>query len=87
MKINNTILSVIIFGMVLTSSCSEESTEPDAVEEEYEFTAVEGNFVDPSMISHSATGELILFYLPGIIGSNPAGCDSYPCTIHIQQKA
>ena len=84
MKINNTILSVIIFGMVLTSSCSEESTEPDAVEEEYEFTAVEGNFVDPSMISHSATGELILFYLPGIIGSNPAGCDSYPCTKYIR---
>lgn len=92
MKINNTSLSVIILSMLLTSSCTEESTEPEEIEEEYEFTVVEGNFVDPSMISNSATGELILFYLPGIIGSNPAGCpdsdddgdDDYPCTKYIR---
>ncbi len=92
MKINITTLSVIILCMVLISSCSEESTEPEEIEEEYEFTVVVGNFVDPSMISNSATGELILFYLPGIIGSNPAGCpdssddgdDDYPCTKYIR---
>lgn len=84
MKINIIIQSTIILGMVFTSSCTQETTKSSEVEEEYEYTIVEGNFVDPSMISESNTGELILFYLPGIIGSNPAGCDSYPCTKYIR---
>ena len=84
MKINIIILSVFILGMVFTSSCTQKTTEPSEVEEEYEYTIVDGNFVDPSMISDSNTGELILFYLPGIIGSNPAGCDNYPCTKYIR---
>ncbi|MDP7529703.1 MAG: hypothetical protein QGH61_10260 [Candidatus Marinimicrobia bacterium] len=77
--------------MILTS-CEDEVTEPEETEEEYEFTIVEGNFVDPSLINDPITGELILFYLPGIIGSNPAGCpdsdddgeDDYPCTKYIR---
>ena len=40
--------------------------------------------MDPSLIHNPFTDELILFYLPGIIGSNPAGCDEYPCTKFIR---
>lgn len=40
-----------------------------------------GSFVDPSLIV--AGDDLILFYLPGIIGQDPAGCTAYPCTKEI----
>jgi len=38
-------------------------------------------FVDPSMIVSG--DDLIMFYLPGNPGGNPAGCDEYPCTREI----
>jgi hypothetical protein len=34
-------------------------------------------FVDPSLIV--LDGTLTLFYLPGVLGADPAGCGSYPC--------
>jgi|TARA_Y100000034_G_scaffold53296_3_gene65435 hypothetical protein len=85
------VLLLVSSALILTS-CEDEATEPEETEEEYEFTIVEGNFVDPSLINDPITGELILFYLPGIIGSNPAGCpdsdddgeDDYPCTKYIR---
>jgi hypothetical protein len=85
------VLLLVSSALILTS-CEDEVTEPEETEEEYEFTIVEGNFVDPSLINDPITGELILFYLPGIIGSNPAGCpdsdddgeDDYPCTKYIR---
>lgn len=40
-----------------------------------------GGFVDPSLIADNGT--LKMFYLPGIIGSDPAGCSSYPCVKEI----
>lgn len=40
-----------------------------------------GGFVDPSLIVSG--DELHLFYLPGILGQDPAGCSSYPCTKEI----
>lgn len=40
-----------------------------------------GGFVDPSMIVSG--DDLIMFYLPGNPGGNPAGCDEYPCTREI----
>jgi hypothetical protein len=40
-----------------------------------------GGFVDPSLV---VSGEdLILFYLPGVLGEDPAGCSSYPCVKEI----
>lgn len=40
-----------------------------------------GGFVDPSLI---VSGDnLILFYLPGVLGQDPASCSSYPCTKEI----
>jgi hypothetical protein len=82
----------LVSSALILTSCEDEATEPEETEEEYEFTIVEGNFVDPSLINDPITGELILFYLPGIIGSNPAGCpdsdddgeDDYPCTKYIR---
>ena len=41
----------------------------------------DGGFVDPSMIVSG--DDLIMFYLPGNPGGNPAGCDEYPCTREI----
>jgi hypothetical protein len=38
-------------------------------------------FVDPSLIVSGS--QLSLFYLPGILGSDPAGCSTYPCTKEI----
>jgi len=38
-------------------------------------------FVDPSMIVDG--NDLIMFYLPGAVGGDPAGCDEYPCTKEI----
>lgn len=35
-------------------------------------------YVDPSLIVDQ--NSIYLFYLPGTIGQDPAGCDSYPCT-------
>ena len=83
---------LLVSSALILTSCEDEATEPEETEEEYEFTIVEGNFVDPSLINDPITGELILFYLPGIIGSNPAGCpdsdddgeDDYPCTKYIR---
>lgn len=40
-----------------------------------------GGFVDPSLIESDGTP--VLFYLPGILGQDPAGCSSYPCTKEI----
>ncbi|HJM83061.1 MAG TPA: hypothetical protein QF720_05665 [Nitrospinota bacterium] len=40
-----------------------------------------GGFVDPSMIVSGS--DLLMFYLPGVIGGNPAGCETYPCTKEI----
>lgn len=40
-----------------------------------------GSFVDPSLIVDG--DDLHLFYLPGIIGEDPAGCSAYPCTKEI----
>lgn len=40
-----------------------------------------GGFVDPSLMVSG--DDLILFYLPGILGQDPAGCSSYPCTKEI----
>lgn len=40
-----------------------------------------GGFVDPSMII--SNNALMMFYLPGITGSDPAGCSTYPCTKEI----
>jgi|GEM_PF-2077056 hypothetical protein len=40
-----------------------------------------GGFVDPSLLIDN--GELVLFYLPGIMGQDPAGCATYPCTKEI----
>lgn len=40
-----------------------------------------GGFVDPSLILSGS--DLILFYLPGSVGSDPAGCTTYPCTKEI----
>ena len=83
---------LLISSALILTSCEDEVTEPEETEEEYEFTIVEGNFVDPSLIHNPITGELFLYYLPGIIGSNPAGCpdsdgdgdDDYPCTKYIR---
>lgn len=44
-----------------------------------------GGFVDPSLIVDD--DELYLFYLPGIIGQDPAGCTSYPCTKEIHSAS
>jgi hypothetical protein len=38
-------------------------------------------YVDPSLIKDG--NDTYLFYLPGTIGSDPAGCSSYPCTKEI----
>ena len=38
-------------------------------------------FVDPSLIV--AGDEMTLFYLPGVLGADPAGCSSYPCNKEI----
>ena len=38
-------------------------------------------FVDPSLFVDN--GELVLFYLPGTMGQDPAGCATYPCTKEI----
>ena len=86
------VVLLLVSSALILTSCEDEATEPEETEEEYEFTIVEGNFVDPSLINDPITGELILFYLPGIIGSNPAGCpdsdddgeDDYPCTKYIR---
>lgn len=56
------------------NSCFEEvSTET---------TEVSGGsdtmWVDPSLLLNGS--ELYLFYLPGILGTDPASCTSYPCT-------
>jgi hypothetical protein len=40
-----------------------------------------GGFVDPSMIVSG--DDLIMFYLPGVLGGDPAGCDVHPCTKEI----
>ncbi len=40
-----------------------------------------GGWVDPALFADE--GSLFLFYLPGIIGQDPAGCSSYPCTKEI----
>lgn len=40
-----------------------------------------GGYVDPSLIV--AGEDVYLFYLPGIIGQDPAGCTTYPCTKEI----
>ena len=61
----------------LLISCNSTSDDEEKPETE-DYSLVEGNFVDPSLISDN--GALILFYLPGIIGANPAGCTEYPCT-------
>ncbi len=34
-------------------------------------------FVDPSMFAEN--NQLYMFYLPGIIGQDPAGCSEFPC--------
>lgn len=44
-----------------------------------------GGFVDPSVVA--AGGETRLFYLPGIMGQDPAGCSSYPCTKEIHSAS
>lgn len=51
--------------------------------DEVEFTSAEdsGGYVDPSLIVED--GEVHLFYLPGILGQDPAGCATYPCTKEI----
>lgn len=44
-----------------------------------------GGFVDPSAI---VSGEdLVLFYLPGVLGQDPASCSSYPCTKEIHSAS
>lgn len=40
-----------------------------------------GGYVDPSLIV--GDGTLKMFYLPGVIGSDPAGCSGYPCVKEI----
>ncbi|MBI4666144.1 MAG: hypothetical protein HY751_07040 [Nitrospinae bacterium] len=40
-----------------------------------------GGFVDTSLIL--VDGALTMFYLPGIIGMDPAGCQDYPCVKEI----
>lgn len=40
-----------------------------------------GGYVDPSLITDG--GIPYLFYLPGVLGGDPAGCTSYPCTKEI----
>lgn len=59
------------FGVVETGSLTvHDSTGEDT-----------GGFVDPSAI---VSGEdLVLFYLPGVLGADPAGCSAYPCTKEI----
>lgn len=44
-----------------------------------------GGFVDPSVVE--AGGETRLFYLPGILGQDPAGCSTYPCTKEIHSAS
>lgn len=44
-----------------------------------------GGYVDPSPIVSG--DDLVLFYLPGVIGQDPAGCASYPCTKEIHSAA
>ena len=39
----------------ILTSCEDEASEPEETEEEYEFTIVEGNFVDPSLIHNPFT--------------------------------
>lgn len=40
-----------------------------------------GGYVDPSLIADNGT--LKMFYLPGVMGSDPAGCSAYPCVKEI----
>jgi hypothetical protein len=42
-------------------------------------SAATGGYVDPSMILDDQ-GRLVMFYLLGVVGQDPAQCSAYPCT-------
>lgn len=46
---------------------------------------VADSFVDPSTLS--LDGQIIMFYLPGVIGADPAGCSAYPCSKEIRSAS
>lgn len=61
------------------NACFQELSSDEVALESLED---DGGYVDPSLIAEN--GVVHLFYLPGIIGQDPAGCTTYPCTKEIR---